>query len=45
MCTTIEIYNKHKLKLGVNLVFDEPNLKIQTLSYAQLFKPFSLNGQ
>jgi hypothetical protein len=45
MCTTIEIYNKHKLKQGVELVLDEPIIKIQNLSYAQLFKPFTLNGQ
>jgi hypothetical protein len=38
MCTTIEIYNKHELKLGVELILGEPNSKIQTLSYAQLLK-------
>jgi len=38
MCTIIEIYNKHELKLRVKLVLDEPNSKIQTLSYAQLLQ-------
>jgi hypothetical protein len=38
MCAIIEIYGKHKLKLGVEFVLDEPNSKIQTLSYAQLLQ-------
>jgi hypothetical protein len=39
---TIEIYHKHKLKRGVELVLKEPNSGIQTLSHAQLLQA---NGQ
>jgi len=42
MCVTIEIYNKHELKLKVELVLDEPNSKIQTLSYEQLLQAIFL---
>jgi len=42
MRVTIEIYNKHELKLRVELVLDEPNSKIQTLSYVQLLQAIFL---
>jgi hypothetical protein len=38
----IEIYHKHELKRGIELVFDESNLGIQILSYAQLLQAIFL---
>ncbi len=38
MWVTIEIYLKHKLKRGVELVLNEPNSGFQTLSYVQLLQ-------
>jgi hypothetical protein len=38
MWSTIEIYHECELKWEFELILDEANLRIQILSYAQLFQ-------